>query len=163
MKKNKKNREQQKEGRITKTLFITLVVCLIGAAFLISGMLKAFVGETVSDYRLTDTSITVDLKDYEYVILRGYIVKDKSVDIFSYSAQTETVLYEDILKAEGVSAEEDVDITFAKISVISNWHHPWLHELFFVLGMVTLTIIPIPFCIAIHRLDNGRKEEGVLS
>lgn len=158
MAKTQITREKRKWKQITTLLFVAMAVCMMGYAFLLSSIFESFVGKAKSDYQVTDTSITIDLEDYKYAIIRGYIVDDRAADkinMFYYPTQLDTVFLEDILKAEGASM--DADIIFAKAITISNWKHPWLHELIFVLGVLLIFVIPIPFCKAISRIDEKLK------
>ena len=158
MAKKQMSEKKRKWKRITALLFVCMAVCMMGYAILLSSIFESFVGKSKSDYEVTDTSITIELEDYKYAIIRGYIQDDSAVDkinMFYYPTQSDTVFLEDLRKAEGASM--DADIFFAKTITISNWKHPWLHELIFVLGVLFMFVIPIPFCKAFSRIDDKLK------
>lgn len=152
------SREKRKWKQIEALLFVAMAVCMMGYAILLSSIFESFVGKAKTDYEVTDTSITIELEDYKYAIIRGYIQDDSAEDkinMFYYPAQKNTIFLEEILKAEGASM--DADINFAKTITISNWKHAWLHEIIFVLGVLFMLVIPIPFCRAFSRIDDKLK------
>ena len=164
MTKKQTTQEERKAKRIMILLFIAMGVCMIGYALLLANMFESFVGKAISNYEVTDTSIVVDLEDYKYAIVKGFITKEgKSPKWFYYESESGTILKEEILQARG--ADLDADIALAQIITISNWKHPWLHELIFVAGVFMIFIIPIPFYVKITRIDDelnkgkNKKEE----
>ncbi|MBQ2835603.1 MAG: hypothetical protein IJE68_02055 [Clostridia bacterium] len=161
MAKKQINREERKWKRIINLIFIALSVGLLGYAFLLSSIFESFVGKMTSHYEVTDTSIEVNLEDYKYAIVKGYIVDDSAsnrIRLFYYPTESNTIFYEDILEAKGASM--DADIRFARTITISNWKHPWLHELIFVSGVLFILVIPIPFCKAISRIKYNKLKNG---
>lgn len=159
MTKKQTTQEERKWKRIITLLFIAMAVCMLGYAFLLASIFESFVGKAISNYEVTDTSIVVDLEDYKYAIVKGFITNEgKNPKWFYYEAESGTILKEEILKAKGSGLDDD--IALAQIITISNWKHPWLHELIFVAGVFMIFIIPIPFCVTITRIEDEKLKMG---
>jgi len=159
MAKKQITQEERKWKRIITLLFIAMAVCMLGYAFLLGNAFESFVGKAKSNYEVTDTSIVVNLEDYKYAIVKGFITNEgENSRWFYYATESGTILKEEILQANG--ADLDADIALAQIITISNWKHPWLHELIFVSGTLLILIIPIPFCVAITRIEDEKLKMG---
>lgn len=158
MAKKQITREERKWKRVRILLFIAFAVSMLGYAIFLSSIFESFVGKAKS-YEVTDTSIVVNLEDYKYAIVKGYITNEgKNPRWFYYVTESGTILKEEILQTEGASM--DAEIALAQIITISNWKHPWLHELIFVAGTFLMLVIPIPFCRAIIRIEDEKLKKG---
>ena len=152
-------KEERKWNTIIILLFIAMTVCMLGYAFILSITFERFVGKAQSSYGVTDTSIVVDLEEYKYALVKGFITNEgENPRWFYYETESSIIQKEDILKAQGASL--DANISLAKIIIVSNWTHSWLHEFIYVTGVLSMFIMPIPFCKVITKIEDEKLNKG---